>query len=113
MAQVRNIHCRRSYRDDPVADKTTDGGWPSVSAEAKISHVVPSLELKGSREQKLRQLNDAIQHLEELRCRIAGGVQAYTAAVHGSADAPAWPWVVAGVVIAMLPILAVLLRAGG
>ena len=76
-----------------------------ADAEAQISHIVPLLELTGSREQKLRQLDGAIMHLEQLRHRIAGYAPMQTAAEQPGprATSPAWPWLATGVLLALLP----------
>jgi hypothetical protein len=83
------------------------------TVEAQISHVIPSLELTGRREQKLRQLDAAIAHLEELRGRIAGYAPAQTGADQPGAGvtSPAWPWLLTGFLLALVPMLLLLLAA--
>jgi hypothetical protein len=82
--------------------------------EAQISHVIPSLELSGTREQKLRQLDAAMTHLEDLRGRIGGSAPAPTMAERPGAGlgSPAWPWLLTGLVLALVPMLLLLAGIG-
>jgi hypothetical protein len=92
------------YRWRPMEKRSDANRQPGI--ESQISHVIPSLELKGTREQKLHQLDAAITHLEEVRYRIAGQIHRQTAADQPSADAtPAWLWLVTGLLIALVPML--------
>lgn len=84
-----------------------NGAAPSASdAEERISNVIPSVELKGSRADKLRQLDALIVYLERLRRSLAGhtghsgfeGPSRYAAA-------PSWPWFAAGVLATMAVLL--------
>jgi hypothetical protein len=106
---------RRHRRVAAAALQHADEAIPPSQTEMKISHVVPALELHGTLEQKLRRLNEAIGHLEQLRCRLTGESQAYTAAVRRTlrSEAPEWPWIAVGILIALLPVLALLVRASG
>jgi hypothetical protein len=74
-------------------------------AEMNISHFIPSLELKGSRAHKLMQLDTLIAYLQRLRVSLAGDADAVRSTYEGPSryiDAPAWPWLVAGIVLGAL-----------
>ena len=50
-----------------------DFGAPiSAETEARISHFIPPVELKGSRYEKLQKLDTLIVYLEQLRKSLAG-----------------------------------------
>ena len=69
--------------------------------EVSVSHFIPSVELKGSRAQKLRKLDTLIAYLERLRRTLAADTVAERTGYEGPSryiDAPAWPWLVAGIV---------------
>jgi len=51
-----------------------DGERLSAEAEAKISHFIPSVELKGSRVEQIEKLDILIAYLEQLRGSLAGNV---------------------------------------
>ncbi len=73
-----------------------------------LSHVIPAVELRGSRAQKLRTLETAIAFLERLRRSLAGDATAGRTSHEGPSpyiDAPAWPWLVAGIVMGALFVL--------
>jgi len=72
-----------------------------------ISHFIPSVELTGSRDDKLRKLDTLIDYLHQLRGRLAGdaAVKPVTAArVRGSA----WQWFTAGFVLGAVCVLLLL-----
>jgi len=80
--------------------------------EAHISHFIPSVELRGSRSQKLEQLDTLIAHLERLRRRLRGEVTSPPARYESAspyAGRVAWPWFLAGVVasgvLVLLPLV--------
>jgi hypothetical protein len=50
--------------------------------EARISHFIPSVELRGSRSQKLRKLDTLISYLNRLREALAGDLPNEVAASH-------------------------------
>lgn len=83
--------------------------------EARISHFIPSVELKGSRAEKLATLDTLIRHLETLRRSLAG--ERVVAGVRHEgpsrfADSPDWPWIVTGIaIVAAFFVLAVLARS--
>ena len=73
--------------------------------EIKVSHFIPSVELKGSRAQKLEKLDLLIAHLERLRRSLAGETEASRSGFDGPsghASAPAWPWFAAGLGVGVL-----------
>jgi hypothetical protein len=81
-------------------------------AEIKVSHYIPSVELKGSRGQKLEKLDALIAHLERLRKSLAGDAEAAHSALDGPSQhayAPSWPWFTAGIVVGVLLTLWLLL----
>lgn len=75
-------------------------------AESNISHFIPSLELKGSRVDKLRQLDTLIGHLQRLRRSLAGdGRDPARGGFEGPSrliGSPDWPWLSAGAVLGAL-----------
>ena len=78
---------------------------------AAISHFIPSVQLTGSREEKLRKLDGLIRHLHQLRDVLAEGASASSS--DPGIDVPArrhWRWFaagsVSGVVLALLVQLA-------
>jgi hypothetical protein len=78
----------------------------------KVSHFIPSVELKGSRAQKLERLDLLIAHLERLRRSLAGDTETTPSAFERaspSASAPAWPWFTAGLIVGALLTLWLLL----
>jgi hypothetical protein len=83
----------------------------SNRTEAKISHFIPSVELRGSRDEQLQKLDILIVHLQQLRMSLAGN----TTIGPGSygrpsqyVERPVWPWFGAGVVVAVLLVLLLL-----
>jgi hypothetical protein len=81
-----------------------------ADAEATISHFIPSVELTGSRSDKLRKLDTLIRHLEQLRRGLAGDTTKVPARAPNLAH-PVWGWFAAGIVAGAISIL-LLLRAG-
>ncbi len=86
----------------------TDRPFTADEFERHITHVVPAVELRGSRDEKLRRLDRLMGYLEELRCGIAGAGPLEQRGIEGPsphANSPAWPWFGAGVVLAVLFVL--------
>ena len=80
--------------------------------ELKVAHFIPSVELKGSRAQKLEKLDALISRLERLRRSLAGDAATERGGIAGPGrylSAPAWPWFTAGLVIGGLLTLWLLL----
>ena len=80
--------------------------------EVSVSHFIPSVELKGSRAQKLRKLDTLIAYLERLRRTLATDTVAERTGYEGPSryiDAPVWPWLAAGIVLGALFVLLVVL----
>jgi len=80
--------------------------------EAHISHFIPSVELRGSRAQKLAQLNTLMAHLERLRQRLSGDAGASQVGFEGAspyAGRVSWPWFATGVVTSGLFLLLTLI----
>jgi hypothetical protein len=76
--------------------------------ELMVSPFIPSVELKGSRTQKLRTLDTLIAYLERLRRSLAGDAIAGRTGHEGPSryiDAPVWPWLAAGIVLGALFVL--------
>jgi hypothetical protein len=86
-----------------------DFGAPvSSETEARISHFIPSVELKGSRYQKLQKLDMLIDYLERLRRSLAGD----TGPTRGSSAETGWQvessthaWFTVGTLLAVLVVL--------
>jgi hypothetical protein len=78
---------------------------PAANVDAMISHFIPSVQLTGSRDEKLRKLDTLIHHLQQLRTVLSQGafVSPSRGASHGHARQP-WLWfasgLIAGVVLA-------------
>jgi hypothetical protein len=76
------------------------------------THLVPSLELSGSRREQVRALDAFIDRLERLRRALAEGRPArpegheYASPYIGS---PSWPWFTAGIVLGASFVLLMLL----
>ena len=81
----------------------------SAGREPRISHVIPSVTLNGSRAHKLRQLDTLIVYLESLRRTLAGEAPALPrGGFEGPsryASAPVWPWFLAGMAATALVVL--------
>jgi hypothetical protein len=89
-----------------------DFGCPiSAETEARISHFIPSVELKGSRGEKLQKLNTLIVYLDQLRSSLAanttGGQGGYEDPGR-YVESPAWPWFAAGALVGGLFVLLLL-----
>ena len=80
------------------------------------SHVIPSVELKGSLSERLRTIDAAIVQLETLRRALAGEpVPARGGGYEGPsayANARAWPWFAAGMLFGALFVLLTLMARG-
>jgi hypothetical protein len=85
-------------------------GMPA-DADTTISHFIPSVELTGSRREKLRKLDTLIRHLEQLRRGLAFDIDTEPARVREGVR-PAWAWFTAGLAVGALGIL-LLLKALG
>jgi hypothetical protein len=87
------------------------GAQMSGEAEAKISHFIPSVELKGSRGEKLQKLDTLIVYLDQLRRSLAanttGGQGGYEDPGRYG-ESPAWPWFAAGALVGALFVLLLL-----
>jgi hypothetical protein len=82
----------------------------AADADTTISHFIPSVELTGSRDEKLRKLETLMIYLEQLRRSLAGDTTKEPARAPNRAH-PVWGWFVAGMVVGAVSIL-LLLRAG-
>jgi hypothetical protein len=70
-----------------------------------LPHFIPSVELTGSRANRLMQLETLISYLQRLRSNLAGEPGAARSTYEGPSpyiDAPVWPWLVAGIVLGAL-----------
>jgi hypothetical protein len=76
----------------------------SAATDAVISHFIPSVELTGSRDDKLRKLDTLILYLEKLRGSLARDTT--NEAVPSPPRArPAWGWFTAGTVVGAVAVL--------
>ncbi len=78
------------------------------AAEQRITHFIPSVELKGSRADKLQTLDTLTVYLQWLRRRLAGEPDPRRSTFEGPsplATASAWPWFAAGVVVTVAVLL--------
>jgi hypothetical protein len=82
--------------------------------ERQVAYFIPSVELKGTRAEKLQKLDTLIAYLEQLRRSIGGGIaRSSRGGFEGPsrfAASPAWPWWVAGMLLSAVVALLVLLR---
>jgi hypothetical protein len=76
----------------------------SVETEPTISHFIPSVELTGSRSEKLRKLDTLILYLEKLRGSLASDTTKASRPSHERAR-PAWGWFTAGIVVGAVAVL--------
>jgi hypothetical protein len=76
----------------------------SVETEATISHFIPSVELTGSRSEKLRKLDTLILYHEKLRGSLARDTTKESRLSQEGAR-PAWGWFAAGVVVGAVFVL--------
>ena len=79
--------------DTPADDLLVD------DRELLVSHVIPSVELKGSPTQKLRTLDRLIRYLQRLRLALAGEQASHLRGHEQPGryiDTPAWPWFAGG-----------------
>ena len=65
------------------------------SADPVISHFIPSVELTGSRDDKLRKLDTLIVYLHQLRQRLAGHAHIRPVSAWRVRES-AWQWFAAG-----------------
>ncbi len=104
-------HAARQEREFPQATPDFSDGDHAV--ESQIAHFIPSVHLRGSRRNKLRQLDTLIAYLERLRRGLAGATPTPHGGFEGPspyAFAPAWPWFLAGMIVsAVLLLLALFL----
>jgi len=83
-----------------LAVDAIESGTPSRrDAERSISHFIPSTRLEGSREDKIRELDFLIAHLQDLRLGLAGNFIYEKRAVPAWRVESKWPWVGAGAVM--------------
>ena len=78
------------------------------SRDEQISHVIPSVELKGSVAEKLNTLDTLLTYLERLRYSIVGAQPVRGGVFEGPGrhvNAPSWPWFTAGVALGALFVL--------
>ena len=76
--------------------------------DANVSHLIPALELKGSRGEKLKRLDALITQLHQLRRSLAGDVAYRKGAFERPGphiESPKWPWLVAGTTVGALIVL--------
>jgi hypothetical protein len=76
----------------------------SVGTESTVSHFIPSVELTGSRSEKLRKLDTLIIYLEKLRRSLARDTTQEFRPSQERAR-PAWGWFTAGVVVGAVVVL--------
>jgi hypothetical protein len=76
----------------------------SVETETTISHFIPSVELTGSRSEKLRKLDILILYLEKLRGSLARDSTKEARPSH-EIGRPVWRWFAAGVVVGAVFVL--------
>jgi hypothetical protein len=81
-----------------------DRATTSGAMDAVISHFIPSVELTGSRREKLRKLDTLILYLEKLRGSLACDTTTGALRSHERAR-PAWRWFAAGVVVGAVLVL--------
>jgi len=83
-------------------------------AGSNISHFIPSVELKGSRSDKLETLDTLIAYLERLRRSLAGETLAARGGYEGPSryiGSPAWPWFGAGACVGGVFVLLLFARS--
>jgi hypothetical protein len=76
----------------------------SVETETTISHFIPSVELTGSRREKLQKLDTLILYLEKLRGSLARDPTKEARPSH-ERPRPAWGWFTAGIVVGAVAVL--------
>ena len=94
--------------DEAETDRTTRD-------DAQVPQFIPSIELKGSRGEKLKTLDALIAHLEQLRRSLAGNLEYRKGAFERPGphiDSPEWPWFMAGTSVgALIALLLVFARS--
>lgn len=88
-------------------ERRSNPGMSSDDQELQVSYYIPSVELKGSRAERLARLDTLIRYLEELRRQLAGDA-APRATYEGPSryvDRPFWPWFLAGAIAGALFLL--------
>jgi hypothetical protein len=81
---------------------------PARHANVNVSHLIPAVELKGSRGEKLEKLDALIAHLQQLRRGLTGDLgygKAPSERPGRYIDSPEWPWFVAGTSVGALIVL--------
>jgi hypothetical protein len=91
-----------------VESNHVDAPGIPADAETTISHFIPSVELTGSRGDKVRKLDTLIVYLQRLRGSLA---QDTTGSLDSSRHrvVPGWGWFTAGVIVGAAFILFLLL----
>src|SRR2546430_1940767 len=96
------------HEDDSVVRAAED-------AELRISHFIPSVDLKGSRNDKLETLDTLIIDLERVRKSLAGETVVARGGFGGPGrhiGSPTWPWFAAGALLGALFLLLIILARG-
>jgi len=94
-----------------VESNHVDAPGIPVDAETTISHFIPSVELMGSRGDKVRKLDTLIVYLEQLRRGLTFDIDTDPARLQERVR-PAWAWFSAGLAVGAVCIL-LLLKALG
>ena len=103
---------RPDHDDEMGTQDNHNGSAGSDETELRVSHFIPSVELKGSRAKKLQKLDTLIAYLERLRRTLAADTVAGRTGYEGPSryiDTPVWPWLAAGIVLGALFVLLVVL----
>ena len=91
------------YSECMNAGDTETRAHASAEAEADRPQVIPSVELTGSRADKLRTLDAAIARLQQIRNTLTWEALVPPYELHGRyINAPVWPWFVAGWIVGAL-----------
>ena len=93
-----------------------DSAVRAGESELKISHFIPSVELTGSRTDKLEKLDTLITYLERLRRSLAGDTPPARGGFEGPSryvGRPAWPWFTAGTLLGAVFVLLMMARGCG
>lgn len=76
-----------------------------ADADTRITHVIPAVELTGSREQCLRTLDTLIDYLQRMRRTLAGATDVAASTPERPSrylHAPDWPWIAGGIAVVAL-----------
>lgn len=107
----RNIVAAPAGRDIPCGSTSAQEN----PVEERLTRFIPSVQLLGTRADKLRTLDTLIAHLEQLRHRLAG--DPFPSAIYDSrtplATSPSWSWFSAGIALAGVVVLLFALAARG